>query len=140
MDQKLSSILITNKEPKMLTVKSWTSWDRACELPDCHFIETGAIKDLNEKVKWEDYCAGFDAESLPYLNALNEAIRDKSLTITGVDHQTSNKGIPVFSDDTVLCLSMESWGRLMAAIWNWSSDLKYSGRNFAYGRPAPECS
>jgi len=83
---------------------------------------------FEQGMRWKDYQKRvFDTE-MGHVEALRSEIVDKQIRITGMDHH--EKYIPLFNDETIACLSVCSWGDLMAAIWSEEEDKDYSYRDF----------
>jgi hypothetical protein len=88
---------------------------------------------FNDGMRWNDY---YPPEEVgkhsveEYVNALRSEIIEKKIRITGEEHQYSDKGVPVFEDDTVARLSFRAWGDLMAAIWSTEENKDYSYMDF----------
>ena len=87
-----------------------------------NFEETGQ--------RWKDYLEAFHPVAHPYLEAVRESVLEKSLRLTGQDHQQSDEGEPKFSDGKVLSLSYRAWGDLMAAIWSEKENKDYNYMDF----------
>ena len=69
-----------------------------------------------------------------YIKVLQEEIIRNKIKLTGEEHQYSNKGVPLFSDNRVFKCSFRKWGRIMSQIWSLEEGVNYNYMDFSAGK------
>lgn len=101
-----------------MRIKRWVSYEEAEDMPKCEIYN-------NRK----------------YLRDFRRFVNRERIMHGGRWHLESEKGCPVYSDGTVICVSAKEWGHLMALSWNQSTyrsrgrpfvgeDFQYEGEQF----------
>ena len=83
-------------------------------------------------MQWRDYIELYDRAGALYAEALRAGILARKLRYTGREHQTAQKGVPVFSDGTIATFSFRAWGEFMAAVWGEEEGAYYGFMDFYY--------
>ena len=110
-----------------MEVVKWMSYEDAKELEE----SIGGLGGFFQHgMRWKDYLAIWDDETIPYAEALKEVVVGESIKEGGDWHQWSDEGVPVFEDGTVAVFSYRAWGDLLAAIWSEEEDKDYSYMDF----------
>ena len=81
-------------------------------------------------MRWKDYISVMAKCHKKYLNAIRRYVLHNELKYGGDDHQTSEYGVPQFTDGKVASFSYRAWGDLMAAIWSTEENKDYGYMDF----------
>lgn len=112
-----------------MKVIKWISYDEAENYTSNSFV--GGLGGFFENgMRWKDYEDGYTPEALQFIAALRKEILEKSLKISGEQHQYKENCAPLFEDGTVALYSYRAWGDLMAAIWSEEENKDYSYFDF----------
>jgi len=114
-----------------IKVVDWISYDEA-ENKENSFGGLGGWFDNG--MRWKDYLEACTPKSRQYPMAIRKAVIERQLKEGGDWHQSSDTGVPLFSDGTVATFSYRSWGDIMAAIWSQEDDCDYSYMSFYMSR------
>ena len=60
---------------------------------------------------------------------MRKFVIEHKIKITGDQHQYSDAGVPLFSDNTVGFFSYRGWGDFMAAVWSTEENINYNWDN-----------
>lgn len=104
---------MSKKNP--IKVKKWISWKKAKLFPE------------------------IDPISKEHYAALVKEVTTKKIKLSGEEHQYTDKGVPLFSDNTVIKKSYRGWGRLMAEIWSIEDGVNYDYMDFYMGKGSDVC-
>ena len=82
-------------------------------------------------MRWKDYLNFLSNDKTKeYAEALRKYIVEHNIRINGQEHQYSESGVPLFSDNTIAVFSFRGWGDIMAAIWSEEEDMDYCYMDF----------
>jgi len=81
-------------------------------------------------MRWGDYLDAIPELERPYAEAIRRSVLKNELKFNGSEHQYSEVGMPLFTDDTVGSFSMRAWGDLMVAIWSEEEKKDYCYMDF----------
>ncbi len=93
----------------MLQIIDWISWEES------------------NQYKSEDYSPNHVAALVEYLK------KHPEMHMSGAEHQQSDRGVPLFSDRSVITRSMRSWGQIMADVFDNTDPMAYC--DWAWVRP-----
>ena len=85
---------------------------------------------------WDDVTAAVIPSEADFREAFDAVVKEiaaKGYNFSGLYHQNGKRGVPVLSDGRKLCVSMRTWGRIMAVAhgdtspegylqWAWGDD------------------
>lgn len=100
-----------------MKVTGWTDWE------DPRFK---SVDDMTDK----EYDEARDA--------IIKEIREKGYKIAGNSHQYCDNCCPVIDNKYIYCVSMRSWGKIMAAALNLPNEDGYAYVHWAWGEPADD--
>jgi len=112
---------------EMIKVTKWISYEEADKM-DLSIGGTGGF--FSKGMRWKDYIEGWGDKAKPYAEAIRNSVIEQKLLLTGYEHQNSQQGAPLFSDNTAGTFSFRAWGDLMAAIWSEETNIDYSYMDF----------
>lgn len=119
------------KKGQEIKVKRWIPYSYASKYRESPCGGMGGFFNFMEKgQRWNDYVSLFHKRAIPYINAIRDSVLANNSRITGEDHQYSDNGVPLFSDNTVGLFTYRAWGDIMAAIWSEEEDKDYSYMDF----------
>jgi len=112
-------------------VKEWISDNTANKYENAPCGGMGGWFGFKESgQRWKDYKETFIEITQPYIEAIRQSVIEKHLKLTGEQHQYSDQGVPLFSDNTVGLFTFRAWGDIMAAIWSEEENKDYSYMDF----------
>lgn len=79
-----------------------------------------------------------DEEFEEAFNVVAEEIKKKGYKITGNSHQYCDNCCPVIDDKYIYCVSMRSWGAVMAEALGFPKEDKYAYCQWAWNPPEDE--
>lgn len=100
-----------------MIVTGWTDWE------DLRFK---SVDDMNDEEYDEAY------------NAVVKELREKGYKIAGNSHQYCNNCCPIIDNKYIYCVSMRSWGKVMAEALNIPNEDGYAYCMWAWGNPVDE--
>ena len=69
-----------------------------------------------------------------YYGVLKEECIKNNIKLSGEEHQYSDHGVPLFSDNKVYTATWRGWGETMASVWSEVEDFDYNYLDFYGGK------